>query len=130
MAFNVDSSNKDAYEHGIWGEYQGSKFLIANTGNMEYQRLVTRLQQPHHKKIERGTLDAKVMKNLLCKGLAQGILKDWKDVVDGHGNDLPFSEEVAYKALYDNEDLRDFIIDYASNYENYKEEAVEEMVKS
>lgn len=130
MAFNIDSNNKTGYNNGVWANFQGSELLIANTGNIAYQRLVTRLQQPYHKKIERGTLDPNVMKDLLCKSLAEEILLNWRNVIDGEGNDVDYSKEIALSALSANEDLRDFVIDFASNYDNFKEEAIEEAVKS
>ena len=130
MAFNIDSSNEEGFERGIWADFSGSGMLIANTGNLEYQRELSRLQQPYRKKIERGTLDPKTTKHILCKAIADAVLVDWKDVIDGKGKEVKFSKEVAYKALTDNEDLRDFVIDFATNYENYKYETVEDAVKS
>ena len=130
MAFNIDSTNKSGFEHGVWADFLGSKLLIANLGSIAYQRLLTRLQQPHRKKIDRNTLDPEIMKDLLCKGLSQEILFDWKGVIDGKGKEVSYSIEVAFKALMDNEDLRDFVIDFGNNVDNYKNEAIEDAVKS
>lgn len=130
MAFNIDSTNKSGFERGVWADFSGSRLLIANLGNIAYQRLLTRLQQPHRKKIDKNTLDPEIMKELLCKGLSQEILLDWKDVIDGKEKDVPYSPEIAFKALMDNEDLRDFVISYGDNIDNYKNEAIEDAVKS
>lgn len=128
--FNIDSSNEEGFERGVWTDFSGSQLLIANTGNLTYQRELSRLQQPYRKKIERGTLDPKITKHLLCKAIADAVLIDWKDVIDGKGKQVKFDKEVAYKALDSSEELRDFVIDYATNFENYKEEVEEDAVKN
>ena len=130
MAFNIDSNNEEGFENGVWTDFSGSQLCIANTGNMAYQRELSRLQQPYRKKVERGTLDPKTTKHILCKAIADAVLMDWKGVIDGKGKEVKFSKEVAYNALSNSEDLRDFVIDYATNYENYKIETVEDAVKS
>lgn len=128
--FNIDSNNEEGFEHGVWTDFSGSQMLIANTGNIVYQRELSRLQQPYRKKVERGTLDPKTTKHILCKAIADAVLLDWKDVIDGKGKTVKFSKEVAYNALSNSEELRDFVIDYATNYENYKIETIEDAVKS
>lgn len=128
--FNIDSANKAGFDQGVWQDFMGSKFLVASTSNISYQRLLTRLQQPHRRKIDKGTLDPSIMKELLCKGLSEGILLDWKDVIDKSGKSVEYSTKTAYKVLMGNEDLRDFIIDVGANYDNFKIEAVEDAVKS
>lgn len=130
MAFNIDSTNKAGFDQGVWVDFMGSNLLIASTSNISYQRLLTRLQQPHRRKIDKGTLDPSIMKELLCKGLSEGILLDWKNVIDGKGEVVEYSTKLAHAALMNNEDLRDFVIDTGANYDNFKIEAVEDAVKS
>lgn len=129
MAFNIDSGNQTGYDHGVWVDFQGSQLLIASTGNIEYQRLLTRLQQPYRKKLDRGTLDPQTMKDLLCKGLAEGVLLGWKNVIDRTGSEVEYSSKNAQAALSNSEELRDFVIDFAANYDNYKQETIEDAVK-
>lgn len=127
--FVIDSINTDGQENGVWAEFKGSRFLIASLSNLNYQRELARLQQPHRRNIEKGTVDPVVLRDILCGALARGILKDWENVVDSSGRMVPFSVDTAARVLAYNEDLRDFVVEFAGNVDNYRAEAVEDTVK-
>ena len=53
--FQIDK-DLSALDKGVWTEWSGSSFLIAHISNMKFQRALSRLQQPHRRKIEQGTI--------------------------------------------------------------------------
>jgi len=58
--------------------------------------------------------------------MSEGLLLDWKNVGDSSGADVPFSPDVAAQALANNDDLRDYLQEYALDLENFREEEVQE----
>lgn len=126
---NIDKDNS-LLTAGVWMEYEGSKFLVTHMSNVAFQRAVMRRQAPHKSKIDKGTLDPAVMRELMTRAMAETLLLDWKNVVDKEGKEVPYSPEAGYKALKNNEDLRDYLSDFAMNLDNYREEKREELGKS
>lgn len=122
--FDADLTN---VESGVWINWSGSRFLIAHTSNMKFQRALARNQQPHRRKIENGTIDPAVNKDILCKAMAEGMLLDWADVVNAQGVPTPYSTQAAFTALSKSVEFRDFVSDAAMNLMNFKNDEVEEM---
>ena len=116
-------------ESGAWEIFDGSKFLIAHTTNLKFQRELARLQQPHRKKIEAGTMDPKLSKELVCRAMSTGLLLDWANVVNGQKESVPFSIEAAFKVLMNNTAFREFVSEFSSNLENFRQQEVEEVGK-
>lgn len=121
LQFDADLAST---ESGVWGDFLDSQFLIAHISNMRFQRILAKLQQPHRAKIERGTLDPQVSKDLLCKAMAEGILLDWKNVVDGDGKVTEYTSQKGFVALSKNVEFRDFVTDFATNLSNFRAEEV------
>ena len=124
--FVFDKKN-DCTTSGVWAEFGGSKFLISHHGSAKFQRLLNRLQQPHRRKIEKGTLDPVEGKNMLCKAMAEGLIHDWSNVVDSSGQVTPFSAEKCEIALQNNDEFREFVQEFSQSMENYKVEDEKEM---
>lgn len=123
--FDVNNISEDRKNTGVWVDYMGGKFLVAHTSNLTFQRVFAKLQQPHLKKIERGTLDPKIHNKIMCESMAKGLLLDWKNV--GSNNEpLDYSIDTAIKVLQSNDDLREYILDVAINIENFRKEEMEE----
>jgi hypothetical protein len=128
FTFDTDHSLIDT---GVWAEYQGGRFLIAHISNIRFQRELAKLQQPHRKKIEAGTLDPQTNRDLLCKAMAEGVLLDWQDVKSvGSDDPVPYSKEAGFKAISRDPEFRDFITEFAVNLQNYRNEEIEELGKS
>jgi hypothetical protein len=121
LQFDADLASTDT---GVWSDFLESKFLIAHISNMNFQRILARLQQPHRQKIERGTLDPQISKDLLCKAMSEGILLDWKNVVDGDGKMVDYTPQRGFVALSKNVEFRDFVTDISTNLFNFREEEV------
>lgn len=125
--FQFDADTNATLDTGVWTEFAGAKFKIAHISNMKFQRTVARLQQPHRKKIDNGTLDPKINKEIMCKAMAEGLLMDWRDVVDADQRPVEYTSEFGFKALMNNLELRDFVSDFAMNLQNYRDEEVEDL---
>lgn len=123
---NVDDTVPLA-DDGVWTTFDGSELLIAHSSNLRFQRTFTRLHQPHRKRIENGTLDPKIAKELMCKAMADGLLINWRKVTDSKGADVAYSPELAFKLLMNNHELREYVSEFAGNLSNFRAEAVEEL---
>lgn len=126
---NIDNDNS-LLTAGVWTEFGGSRFLVTHMSNLAFQRAVTRKQAPYRRKIEQGTLDPSVSREILTQAMAEALVLNWEKVKDGGGKEVPFGKEACYRALTNNEDLRDFISEFAMNLENFRQERKEELVKS
>lgn len=127
MKFDADLSTVDT---GVWGEFEGSKFLIAHISNMRFQRALSRLQQPHRRKIESGQLDPETNRSIVCKAMAEGILLDWTGVTMKDGKEVTYNSGNAYQVLMGNPEFRDWVSEFATNLANFRANEVEEVGKS
>jgi hypothetical protein len=128
--FNAEQSTIDLERNGTWTEYEGSKFLIAHVNNPDFQRAFTRLQLPHKRKVDKGTLDAKISLDIQAKALAIGVVLDWKDVTNNAGENVPYSRDAAENVIRRNGEFREFISEFAMDVGNFREEIVVEAGKS
>lgn len=131
-------------EEGVWTEFEGSRLRIAHVSCMDFQRKLARLQQPHAKKIEKGTLSPDVQKAILCKAMAGTILRDGDFFRAVKGPDekpvfengkpklekVPFTEALAEQVLKNQVNVREFVTEYAGDLDNYRQEETEELGKS
>jgi hypothetical protein len=129
MTFVIGSVDKSKREQGVWKSYRGGSFLIAHTSSNGFQREFSRLQRPYKHQIDKDKLDTSVYKEILCEAMAKEILLDWKDVADTSGKNVKYTQEVAYQAMFDDDDFREFIQEVAGDLDNYRTELVEDTVK-
>ena len=123
--FIVDTFN----EEGVWTEFEGAHLLIASSAGMAYQKKMARLYRPHRKAFERGNMDPEVARSVICKSIAGALLCGWRGVGTSDGNELPFTDDAAYNVLLNNEDLREFVQEFAGDVANFRAESAEETVK-
>jgi hypothetical protein len=124
--FDADTPLTD---QGTWAEFSGSKFLIAHISNLKFQRTLSKLQQPHRRKIETGSLDPKINKEIICRAMSEGIILDWSGVVSSSGDSTPYSPEAGYTALIKNVEFRDWVSEFSVNLSNFRAEEIEEVGK-
>ena len=129
MSIVVNADNSKVSE-GVWVEFGGSKFLVTHSSNLKFQRIFSRLQAPHRSKIDRGTLDPAISKQMICKAFSQGIVLDLSDVIDSDGNNVEFSAEACEKALIHNPDLIEYIQEVSTNLAYFKAEELEDLGKN
>jgi hypothetical protein len=122
MIFDEDLSSVD---DGVWKEYEDSKFLIAHISNMKFQRALSRLQQPHRRKLQEGTLDPKVNQAIVCEAMAEGVLRNWGGVKTSKGDDVLYSKANALALLTRDPEFRDWVTEVSTHMANFREEEVE-----
>lgn len=126
----ISSEQATAVDQGQWTEYDGSKLLISHMSKLSFQRKLNRLNQPYRKKIENGTVDPEVTKRTTCRAMAGELLMNWDDtVLDSEGKPIPFSEDAAFDALMNDPNLREFVSDFAQNFDNYRREELQDLGK-
>mgnify|MGYP001767367052 CR=1 FL=1 len=124
--FNIDADLSNL-EKGVWAEYRGSNFLIAHTSSPKFQRSLARHQLPVRRKLNEGTLDPEKNKEIVARAMSESILLDWKDVVDGDKKAVPYTPELAFKALMRDPEFRDFVTEFAMAISNFRDAEVSEM---
>lgn len=123
--FIVDKDSS-GLETGEWADFKGARFKLKHVSNIDFQRAVLRLQQPYRRKIDAGTLDPKISRDIVCQAMSQHILIDWELVFDKTKKPVLYSQTAAFAALVGNEDLRDFVSAYSTDIDNFiKEDSVE-----
>ncbi len=126
MSFIFDKKNPSVTQ-GVWADFGGSKFLVSHFGAAKFQRTLNRLQQPHRRKIEKGTMDPVEGKNMLCKAMAEALVHDWSNVVDSNGKVTAFSVERCEVALLNDDEFREFIQEFSQSLENFKQDEASEL---
>lgn len=124
MAVMIDQDNQDA-EEGVWAKYRGSEFKIVHSGNAKFQRALSRLQAPHRRKIEKGSMDPVESKDLICTAMSEGLVIGWRGVIDSAKNEVPFSKSACAQALRNNSDLREFVQEFAVDLDNFRVEQID-----
>lgn len=131
MKVIVDNTQtKDKQNEGVWTEYGGSKFLVGHINNLKFQRILSRLQAPHRQKISKGTIDPAEARKITCKAMSQGLIHDWQDVTNTKNEDVPFSVETCEVMLLNNDDVREYLMEFSQDLANFKEEQTVEEGKS
>lgn len=128
MPFNIDEDSLIYEDDGIEREFEGSTFRIASVNNIKYQRLLSKLRYPYRHKLERGSVDPKILLDIMCKALSKTILLDWSNVINSKGENVPYSIEAAEHALK-NSLFREFVITVSTESENFRAEFIEDSVK-
>lgn len=129
MAFNLNSIDNNAKSNGKWVDLEGSRFLIASINSFSFQDRFDALQKPHKRAIDKGTLPPETSNDIMCKALAYAVLLDWEGV-EADGVPVEYSRENAVRALKDNDELKSFVVEIASDISNFRAEKEAEDVKS
>ncbi len=122
MIFDADLSSVD---DGVWKQYENAEFLVAHISNMKFQRALSRLQQPHRRKLQEGTLDPKTNQGIVCEAMSEGVLLGWKGVKTRKGDEVAYSKESALQLLKRDPGFRDWVTEISTQIANYRDEEVE-----
>ena len=127
--FQIDA-DLSSLDTGVWEEFKGSKFLIAHISNSNFQRALTRYQQPYRRKIADGTIDPEKNKEILAKALSEAILLDWTDVIDKSGQPVKYTKALAFSAIMRDPEFRDFVSEFAMAMSNFRSSEIDDLGKS
>ena len=114
----LDIGKKKYSDDGVWKEYEGARLKIGRTASSDYMSATEALDRPYKRQIDKGTLSAKKRRDLNIRAIARAVLVDW-DGVGEAGEALPYSEELGVKALSNDPDLLEFVIDISIENSNY-----------
>lgn len=117
-------------EMGSWTKYRGVSLRIARANNSKFKSLFMQKMKPYENKLNAKNangLDEDTMKDIMCECVSKAMLTDWKDFTIG-GEEIPYSQENAYSLLYNDEDCRQFVTDFAGELENFLQEEEAELV--
>ena len=123
--FKIADQPNAGLEDGVWAPYEGSEFKIAHSSNVRFLRTKQRLEQPHRRKIEAGNFDPAEQRRLLVKAMAEAILLDWKGVANSEGQPVEYSTKLAEQALTNDDQFRDFVMEFSINSQNFREAELE-----
>lgn len=121
MGFKIPDRPLVGIDEGVWTQYEGSEFKIAYSTNVRFLRLKQRLEHPHRRKIENGTIDPAEHRKIMCKAIAEALLLDWRNVSDGD-EEVPFSTKAAERALLYDEAFREFVMTFSMELGNFRED--------
>lgn len=127
MLFDADLKSVD---EGVFLPYEDATFKIAHLSNMKFQKALARLQQPHRKKLQEGSMDPEVNQDIVCKAMAEGIIRDWSGVKMRSGADVPFSTANALALLKRDPAFRDWVTSMATDMVHFREEEIEDLGKA
>ena len=125
MGFKIPAEPNQALESGTWTSYQDADFLIAHAGNAKFQRTMARLQKPFRRKIEKGEMDPVDQKKVLIQAISESILLDWKGVDGDDGQPAQYDRKLGQKLLANDESFREFVMEFAMDLQNFKDEEME-----
>ncbi len=128
MDLNKIALDDKKVEEGIWVEVDDTtSLLIARIGNKRFNEIMTREQKPLRRAIRNGTVPDSVSEKILIKAMAGAILLDWRGLTLD-GVEVPYSKQKCIEILSDTRfrDFREFVLEYANDAEQYREELIEE----
>ena len=120
--FNAQQYDQNKVNNGAWRDIMGGQFLIARAGNERYL-------EAQERNGRRKATNAADRQRALYQSIAEGILLDWRDVVDKDGNTIAYSVPAAVEVLNDNPDLVSAILAEANDSEAFRREDIAEQKK-
>ena len=112
---------------------EGCRVKVARAGNPNYIKLMRKLYKPFTKQLRRGKdIPQEVEEKIQLQLMSETILLDWKGMPGEKDKEVPFTKEVSKMLLGDPElkELKDEINSYSEEFEAYKTEEDEELVKN
>lgn len=122
--YQIPEAPNPKLEEGSWTEYRGAKLLIAHAESDRFQRRVQALEKPFRRKIERNEMDPVERKNLLTQALGETILLGWEGVCNSQGP-IQYSKSASVQALRNDPELRNFVMEYSTDLQNFKDDEEE-----
>lgn len=128
MDLRITPVDDQKAEEGTWTKYRGVDIKVARAGNTEFTRLFAQLTRPYKRDIERGTLDDKTMKSILCETLSKTILLEWKNfMIDEKA--IEYTQKHAQQLLENDPDCREHVQEFSHDLDNFIKEDIDEIVE-
>jgi len=119
-------------EDGVWIDLdETSKIKIARMGNKTYRKVFKKYATAHKIAIRNNTLPDEKQTEIMCRALSEAV---WLDSEGLTLRKVPFEHTVenAFDVLMDKtlKDFREFIVESASDMDNYRAQVEEEGLKN
>ena len=124
------AADLDKERDGVWMPFsRGIEFKIARLRTPGYIKALRRVAKERRGAPVEHADDAI---DILAPLLARHILKDWKNVTDAEGKDIPYTEARGEAALLEPEnlDMYDFVVSTANEAAWFEQEHLEEAEKN
>lgn len=103
---------------GTWILYRGVNLRISRANNAQFEEIFNKLSRPHQHAIDRGKIDESIAKEIMCNSMGKAILVDWTGfIIDG--KEVEYSAHNAEQLLLNDEDCRQFVLEYSKDVDNY-----------
>jgi len=113
--FNARRNDPAKFTAGTWVEIFDARWKIARAGNPEYEQA---LEDSGYRRTD----DTTKKQRALYTAIAEGVLKDWEDVVDQNGEAIPYTTDNCVEVLLENPDLVGELLREANTLANFRRE--------
>lgn len=130
MTFDINSmkTDRNAENDGVWIDYEGGlRLKIARLNSEKHQQAMIAKQREFRKRRRLGNtteISAEALRRLTCESMADNILLDWENMVEG-GKAIEYSRAEAIRLLHDVPEFYRLVEDEATNVENFRAEIEE-----
>jgi hypothetical protein len=123
-------TDKELEESGVEVELGDGAFItVRRSNNKKFVKLLQSLRKPYERRIQRGTMDQKVLDDLTRKAVAKEVLIGWRGIkLDG--KEVKYSPEKAEELLKQFEEFQEDVLFAANTRETFRAEVVEENEKN
>lgn len=127
--FSEFTTNQSKEIEGVMVEVPGSdlKLKIGRITNPMYETHLRKLSRPYVTSIRKGTIDQKVMEDLMAKAMSHHVLLGWENLQDEKGAPIPYSQGKAYELLSTSRDFFKLVLEYANDMEMFRDHDHEEL---
>lgn len=127
--YDMFGSDESTSENGKWFKFGKTiEFKIRRFKSKKSRKVRDALEAPYKRATKFGSqLPDDVQNEITIQHIADGIIADWKGVVDKQGNPVKYSAAAAVALLTDLPDLRDSIAELSLNLDNFRDDDKEEV---
>jgi hypothetical protein len=122
--FELFGTSESAAEDGKWFPFSAEMSVKIRRFKSKKSRKVREALEAPYKRVSQ--LSPKIpdedAERIASQHVAEGIVVDWKGVLDTNGNSIPYSVGAALDLFEKLPEFRDAVIEISLNIENFREE--------
>jgi hypothetical protein len=117
-------------ENGVEVQLSEDAYItVRRSNNQKFKDLLTSLRKPYEQRIQRGTMDQKVLDQLTRQAVAKEVLIGWRGIkLDG--KEVKYSPAKAEELLKKYEDFQEDVLTAANTRETFRRQVQEENEKN
>ncbi len=127
--YDLFGASENAAENGKWFDFGPDlKVKIRRFKSKKSRKVRENLEAPYKRVSKFGTtLPDDVQDEISTRHIAEGIVVDWKGVLDKEGKEIPYSVAAAVKLFTDLPEFRDAVAEISLGLDNYRDGEKEEI---